>query len=67
MKLKHMHKLVGLHDTVGSVRLRRDNKAVQYSPSYMKLNMYGLAGTSSNIATLKVKESACFLYHPLLR
>jgi hypothetical protein len=29
------HKLVGLHDTVGSVRPQSDNKAVQYSLSYM--------------------------------
>jgi hypothetical protein len=30
----HMHKLVGLHDTVGSVRPQRDNPAVQYSLIY---------------------------------
>jgi hypothetical protein len=31
---KKKHKLVGLHDTVGSVRPRRDPQAVQYSLSY---------------------------------
>jgi hypothetical protein len=29
--------MVGLHDTVGSVRPRRDNKAVQYSLSYERV------------------------------
>jgi hypothetical protein len=32
-----LHKLVGLHDTVGSVRPQSDNKAVQYSLSYYYL------------------------------
>jgi hypothetical protein len=30
-----MHSFVGLHDTVGSVRPRRDEKAVQYTFSYI--------------------------------
>jgi hypothetical protein len=38
---KHMHTLVGLHDTVGSVRPRRDNKAVQYSLSYTIQSNFG--------------------------
>jgi hypothetical protein len=31
----NMHKLVGVHDTVGSVRPRSDSKAVQHSLSYI--------------------------------
>jgi hypothetical protein len=41
-----MHKLVGVHDSVGSARLRRDNKAVQYSLSYIHTHMPILLTTS---------------------
>jgi hypothetical protein len=34
-----LHKLVGLHDTVGSVRPQSDNKAVLYSLSYRSARM----------------------------
>jgi hypothetical protein len=35
----YMHLLVGLHDTMGSIRPRRDFKAVQYS--LMLMVVYG--------------------------
>jgi hypothetical protein len=54
-----LHKLVGLHDTVGSVRLQSDNKAVQYSLiNHCHLNVMRVCPYLLHITIILVKATA---------
>jgi hypothetical protein len=65
---KLLHKLVGLHDTVGSVRPQGDNKAVQYSLSYIcskvqdrEMQVYNgrSCGDQDSICTMPLTSKQC--------